>query len=70
MATKTKRTQLGNYITKHNGYDIRQKYTMKKNDKGNMVVGGSELVVCKGKKTVKGGFKNQQTAKVYIDSLK
>jgi hypothetical protein len=69
MATKTKRTQLGNYITKHNGYDIRQKVSYKKTT-GNPQVASSELVVCKGKKTVKGGFKNQETAKEYIDSLR
>lgn len=70
MAVKTKRTQLGNYITKHNGYDIRQRVTMKKNEKGKMETSNSEYVVCKGRKLVKNGFKNQETAKVYIDSLK
>jgi hypothetical protein len=68
MATKTKRTQLGNYITKHNGYDIRQKVSYKKGTK-NPQIASSELVVCKGKKTIKDGFKNQESAKNYIDSL-
>ena len=69
MATKTKKTQLGNYITKYNGYDIRQKFTMKKNSKGKEQASGSEYVVCKGRNTVQGGFKNQETAKGYIDTL-
>ncbi len=64
MATKTKRTQLGNYITKVNGYDIRQKVTYKKGTK-NPQVASSELVVCRGKKTVKGGFNSIESATEY-----
>jgi hypothetical protein len=67
MATKTKRTQLGNYITKVNGYDIRQKVTYKKGTK-NPQVASSELVVCKGKNTVKGGFKNIESATEFCNA--
>jgi hypothetical protein len=67
MATKTKRTQLGNYITKVNGYDIRQKVTYKRDTK-NPQVASSELIVCKGKNTIKGGFKNIQSATEYANA--
>lgn len=70
MSVKTKRTQLGSYITKYNGYDIRQKSTTKKDEKGKDKTVGSEYVICKGKNLIKNGFKNQETAKKYIDSLK
>lgn len=68
MATKTKRTQLGNYIRKVNGYDIRQKLTYKKNEKGKMQVSTSELVIYRGKKLIKGGFKNIESATEYANA--
>lgn len=64
MAVKTKRTQLGNYITKVNNYDIRQKVTYKKGTK-NPQVASSELVVCKGRRTIKAGFKSIEEASNY-----
>jgi hypothetical protein len=67
MATKTKRTQLGNYITKVNNYDIRQKVTYKKGTK-NPQVASSELVVCKGKKLVQGGFNSIESASEYCNA--
>ena len=67
MGTKSKATQLGNYITKVNGYDIRQKVTYKKDSK-NPQVASSELIVCKGKRTVKGGFKNIESAKEFANA--
>jgi hypothetical protein len=68
MATKSKKTQLGSYIRKVNGYDIRQKVTMKKNDKGKMQVSTSELVVYRGKKLIKAGFKNIESATEYANA--
>ncbi len=67
MATKTKRTQLGNYITKVNGYDIRQKVTYKKGTKHPQVA-SSEYVVCRGRKTVGKGFKNKEEATKYAET--
>ena len=64
MAVKTKRTQLGNYIAKVNGYDIRQKVSMKKGTK-NPQVASSEYIVCRGGKMIEGGFKNKETASDY-----
>lgn len=62
MATKTKKTQLGNYITKVNNYDIRMKASYKKNDKGKMVMSSHEYVVCRGRKVVKTGLKTKDEA--------
>jgi hypothetical protein len=67
MAVKTKRTQLGNYITKVNGYDIRQKVSYKKGTKTPQVA-SSEYVVCRGRKTIKNGFKNKEEATKYAES--
>ena len=62
MATKTKKTQLGNYITKVNGYDIRMKGVYKKNGKGKMEMASHEYVVCRGRKVVKNGLKTKDEA--------
>lgn len=66
MATKTKRTQLGNYIRKVNGYDIRQKMTYSRGK--NPQVTASEYVVCRGSRTIESGFKNVETASEYAET--
>jgi hypothetical protein len=72
MAVKTKRTQLGNYITKSNGFDIRMKLTYKKGTEYSKKpqVASHEYVVCKGKKLVKNGFKTKDEAIEYTNSQK
>ena len=66
MGTKTKATTIGNYITKENGCDIRQKVTYKK---GNELtskkpqVATSEYVVCRGRNVIKTGLKSIGEAK-------
>ena len=73
MATKTKRTQLGNDITKVNNYDIRQKVTYKKMTGGreskHLQVATSELIVYRGRKIMKKGLKNIEEATKYANSL-
>jgi hypothetical protein len=62
MASKTKATTIGNYITKVNNYDIRQKVSYKKAEVGRgnkgRQVGSSEYVVCRGRKVIKAGIKS------------
>ena len=67
MATKTKSTTLGKYITKVNNCDIRQKVSYKKaaigrENKG-LQVGSSEYVVCRGRKVIQGGLKSMDEAR-------
>jgi hypothetical protein len=70
MATKTKKTQLGNYITKTNGYDIRMKLTYKKGTEKKPQVASHEYVVCKGKNLVKNGFKTKDEAVEFVNTKK
>jgi|TARA_R110000803_G_C11839953_1_gene304450 hypothetical protein len=69
MAVKSKRTQLGNYITKVNNYDIRQKVSYKRLEKGRTSkypqIATSEYVVCRGRNTIKLGFKSIEEASNY-----
>ena len=62
MASKSKATTLGNYITKVNNYDIRQKVSYKKVEVGRgnkgRQLGSSEYIVCRGRKVIKAGIKN------------
>jgi hypothetical protein len=62
MAVKTKATTIGNYITKENGCDIRQKVTYKKGTK-NKQVASSEYVVCRGRKIIEAGINSITKAK-------
>lgn len=68
MAVKSRKTQLGNYITKVNDYDIRQKYSYRKNAKGKQEIGGSQYVVCRGRKLIKDGFKSKEAAMDYANN--
>jgi hypothetical protein len=72
MAVKTKRTQMGNYITKVNNYDIRQKVTYKKLERGREAkhpqIASSEYIVCRGRKTIERGFKSREAATKYAET--
>ncbi len=72
MATKTKATVMGNYITKVNNCDIRQKVTYKKAEKGRenkgKQVGSSEYVVCRGRKVIQAGIKSIDEAKAVANA--
>ncbi len=72
MAVKTKATTIGNYITKINNYDIRQKVSYKKLKKGrenkSKQVETSEYVVCRGKNIIKVGLKSIDDAAIYANS--
>ena len=58
MATKTKATKMGNYISKVGFYDIRQKTSERKGKNGvKTETASSEFVICHGGKVVEGGFK-------------
>jgi hypothetical protein len=64
MATKTRRTTLGNYICKVGFYDIRQKTTERKvAGRGNKTeVASSELIICHGRNLVDRGFNSKEKA--------
>lgn len=72
MATKTKATTIGNYITKVNNCDIRQKVSYKRAEKGRenkgQEVGSSEYVVCRGRKIIKAGIKSIEEAKTVANA--
>ena len=73
MATKSKATTMGNYITKVNNCDIRQKVSYKKAERGresskHPQVSSSEYVVCRGRKTIKSGIKTIAEAKVIANA--
>ena len=73
MATKTKATTMGNYITKVNNCDIRQKVTYKKAERGSREnkgkqVGSSEYVVCRGRKVIQAGIKSIDEAKAVANA--
>jgi|TARA_R110002126_G_scaffold33292_1_gene104228 hypothetical protein len=72
MAVKTKRTQLGNYITKINNYDIRQKVSYKKLGLGreskHPQIETSEYVICRGRNIMKRGLKSIEEASKYANS--
>ena len=72
MATKSKATTMGNYITKVNNCDIRQKVSYKKSEKGRedkgRQVSSSEYVVCRGRKTIKSGVKTIAEAKAIANA--
>jgi hypothetical protein len=72
MATKTKATTIGNYITKVNNFDIRQKVSYKKADRGRddkgLQVSSSEYVVCRGRNIIKAGLKSIDEAKAVANA--
>jgi hypothetical protein len=72
MATKSKATTMGNYITKVNNCDIRQKVSYKKTEKGRentgKQVGSSEYVVCRGRKVIQAGIKTIAEAKAVANA--
>ena len=72
MATKSKATTIGNYITKVNNCDIRQKVSYKKTKRSrenkNKQVATSEYVVCRGRKIIKAGIKSINEAKAIANA--
>ena len=70
MATTSKRTKLGNYITKVDNMDIRQLYSMTKASNGKPQVSSHDIRVCKGRTLVKGGFKTKEQAIEFIKGSK
>jgi len=70
MSVTTKRTKLGNYITKVNNFDIRQLYTMSKMTNGKSQVNSHDIRVCRGGKLIKAGFKTKEQAIEFIKSSK
>lgn len=70
MARTSKKTTLGNYITKVDNLDIRQLYSMSKATNGKSQVNSHDIRVCRGGKLVKGGFKTKEQAIEFIKSSK
>jgi len=63
MATKSRATKGGSYISKVGYYDIRQKTTTRKTKNGfGTETASSEFVIYHGSKFVEGGFNNKEKA--------
>ena len=70
MARTSKKTTLGNYITKVDNFDIRQLSSMSKSTNGKSQVISQDIRVCRGGKLVKNGFKTKEQAVEFIKSSK
>lgn len=63
MARTSKRTTLGNYITKVNNFDIRLLFNMVRNSTtGKSSASSHDYKVCRGGKLIKAGFKTKEAA--------
>ena len=70
MSVTSKRTKLGNYITKVNNFDIRQLYSMSKMTNGKSQVNSHDIRVCRGGKLIKSGFKTKEQAIEFVNTQK